>query len=75
MTFEEFTTLLKERKERLEYLIRQVEQEVEYVGIKPYSHNLVSLGLGQIAEEFGNAEANKVIEINSLESLGWSKVD
>lgn len=51
-----------------------IKKEVPYVDIKPYSHNIISLSLGAIAKEFGQAEANKAIVDFDLESLGWAQV-
>jgi len=51
-----------------------IDEEVPYVDVKPYSHNLISLALGAIAKEHGQDEANKAIEDFGLGSLGWSKV-
>lgn len=40
-----------------------------------YAHNIVSLGLFMIAEEFGVAAANEAIEDFGLEAKGWHKRD
>ena len=48
--------------------------ELPFVDLKPYSHNIISLALNAIARGWGNKEANKAITEYSLESLGWRKV-
>ena len=53
---------------------KTIAKEVDYVDIKPYSHNIISLALGAIAREHGNTEANKAIVDFELEDLGWSQV-
>ena len=55
----------------LDQLRMEIEMEVDYVGIKPYSHNIISLALRQIAREYGNAEANKAIKDFGLDQNGW----
>jgi hypothetical protein len=57
----------------LEELRANIQKEVPYVDIKPFSHNIIGLVLSQIADEFGKVEANKAIEDFGLESLGWVK--
>lgn len=52
---------------------REIRQQVPWIGIKPYSHNLIGLTLGCIAEEYGETEANKAIKDFGLDKLGWSK--
>jgi len=59
----------------LEELREKIEDEVPYVDVKPYSHNIIGLLLSQIAKEHGRAEANKAIEDFGLEELGWSKCE
>jgi len=57
----------------LDDLRQRIEDEAEYVDVKRYSHNIISLMLGQIAKGYGDEEANKAIEDFGLEDLGWSK--
>lgn len=54
--------------------IEMIENEVMFVNVKPYSHNMISAALGAIADRWGNAEANRVIDELELEHLGWKKV-
>ena len=58
----------------LEELQARVNEEKEFVGIKRYSHNIISLLLQETANRFGKAEANRIIEEEELEILGWHKV-
>ncbi len=57
--------------ETLEELRQHIEDEVPYVDVAPYSHNIITLLLGQVAQHYGHAEANKVIRELGLEALGW----
>ena len=41
------------------------------VDVLPYSHSLISLALGAIDREWGEAAANKAIRDFGLEELGW----
>jgi len=60
--------ILKER------MINKIKEEIPFVDIKPYSHNLIGLELELLAETFGQAEANKVIRETPLKDLGWGWV-
>ncbi len=51
-----------------------IENEMEFVGLKPYSHNLISIRLKRIADLGGVKEANKTINELGLEDLGWRKL-
>ena len=61
--------------QKLKLLYDKIEKEVDYVDVKPYSHNIISIVLRQISEEFGQDRANEAIENFQLELLGWSKVE
>ena len=50
-----------------------IQNEVEFVDVKPYSHNIISTALRGISDGFGDAKANKAIEDFGLEELGWKK--
>lgn len=55
----------------LEQLKDTIEDEVGYVDVKPYSHNIISITLRIIAENYGQTEANKAIREFGLVKLGW----
>jgi len=57
----------------LDGLLDKLEAEACNVDRLPYSHNIVSLILRQIAKRFGRHEANRAIEDFDLEDLGWAK--
>ena len=52
----------------------RIIHEREWVDIKPYSHNIISLTLRVVASKYGQEEANKLIDECELEILGWKKV-
>ena len=54
-------------------LRRRIKQEAPYVGVKPYSHNIVRLTLAQIAKDHGRAEGNKAVRDFKLESKGFNE--
>ena len=58
----------------LEALKAKIAREVDYVDVKPYSHNIINLVLMQMAHEYGKEAANKTIDEFGLEELGWRKV-
>ena len=61
-------TKLGETKEEL---IAQIRTEIPYIDIRPYSHNIIGIVLGQIADQFGDAEAEKLIKTLGLDKRGW----
>jgi hypothetical protein len=64
----------KQREERLMELYARIEREVEFIDIKQYSHNIISLNLRIISKEFGYNIANEAIDEFGLTLLGWSHV-
>lgn len=66
-------TLDEQREEAILKASAIIEKEVDWVDIKPYSHNIISLALGSLAKEVGNDAANDLIDAFNLEDLGWSK--
>lgn len=61
--------------QKLKLLYDKIEKEVDYIDVKPFSHNIISLVLREISEEFGQDRANEAIEHFHLELFGWSKVE
>jgi hypothetical protein len=51
-----------------------LRREVPFIGLKPFSHNIVGILLQSAASKWGNPYANKLIDDFQLESLGWQKV-
>ena len=58
-------------KETLKELRAEIKKEVPYVDLKPFSHNIISIGLMIITKDYGKEEANKAIRDFELEELGW----
>lgn len=58
--------------ESLKSLRAKIAKEVPYVDIKPYSHNIIGIVLGQIGSEFGKKEVIKAMKDFDLVSLGWT---
>ena len=54
---------------------KTIQNEVDYVDTKPFSHNIISVALSAIAKGFGRKKANKAIEDFGLEELGWHPLD
>lgn len=61
------------KKKTLQELKEIIEREKDYIGIKPYSHNIISLVLLQISQEYNKEEANKCIDEFELQKHGWKK--
>lgn len=62
-------------KKTLDEWREAIAKEVPYVDVKPYSHNIISICLGAIAQEWGRAEADRAIDDFGLKELGWMKED
>lgn len=60
--------------ERVDELRDTIWRESFFVDIKPYSHNMISVCLREVAEIVDNGYANQLIDDFGLEKLGWSKV-
>ena len=56
----------------LKELRTKIEKELPYINIKPYSHNIIGLLLGQIEKMYGKDVVNKTIRELKLHQLGWS---
>lgn len=56
----------------LEEWREDIENEVPYVDVKPFSHNIIGICLGAIAKNFGKSEAEKAITDFGLRDLGWA---
>ena len=48
-----------------------IRKEVDWVDIKPYSHNIIGCALRAIAKDHGQEEANKTIVDFKLYKKGW----
>jgi len=57
----------------LDDLRDEIDEQVDYIDIKPYSHNIIGLVLSMIAKEYGQVEANQAIRDFGLEERGWSQ--
>ena len=58
----------------LKELRNKIDAEVDFVDIKPYSHNIIGLVLNEIFSKFGKDEANKAIRDFGLKPLGWKEL-
>jgi len=58
-------------KKSLAELRDTIETEKNFVDVKPYSHNIISLTLNMIDSNYGREEAVKAMKDFSLEDLGW----
>lgn len=64
----------EETTKSLEELRDKIENEVDYVDDKPYSHNIISLVLRQIDSNYGREAVNQTIDDFNLEDLGWLRL-
>ena len=63
------TTTAEEKRLKI---IDDIEKEIPWVDIKPYSHNIIGAKLGQLAQLCGQEEVDKLIANTPLCELGWS---
>ena len=61
------------KKKTLSEWEQVIDDNVDYVDIKPYSHNIICIALNGIAGRFGIDKANEMIDKYGLEELGWVK--
>jgi hypothetical protein len=59
--------------DRLRELRGRIKKEVPFVGIKPFSHNIIGLSLQEIAKKFGTKAANKAIRDFRLTEKGFNE--
>ena len=59
----------------LEELRQVIENEIPFIDIKPYSHNIISITLRIINDEYGEQEAVNIIADNyELQEKGWGYI-
>lgn len=54
-----------------EEIIQSIKNEIPYVDIKEYSHNIISLELRMYSEIKGVDETYELIKELGLDKLGW----
>ena len=55
----------------LEEYKKQIKNEIPYVDIKPYSHNIIYLKLQLISDEYGDDVVKGLIVELGLNKIGW----
>jgi len=63
-----------EEEKKKKEIINKILEEIRYVDIKPFSHNIINLELRILADKYGQEEANKLIENTNLKNLGWGYI-
>ena len=58
-------------KMKLDKMTMKILHEIPYIDIKPFSHNIISLELRLVSEQFGQDVANQLIEDIGLDTKGW----
>ena len=53
---------------------KKIGNEVEWINIRPYSHNIIGMVLSSVCGEHGKEKANDLIDEFKLEKLGWKKL-
>lgn len=57
-----------------EQLINDILREKDNIGMKPYSHNIVSIKLKMLEEYFGSEEVEKIVRESDLKYMGWGHI-
>ena len=52
-------------------IINKIKEEIPWVDIKPYSHNIIGLELRILGENYGQEEVISLIKSTRLKDLGW----
>ena len=55
----------------LQTLTNKINKEIDFVDIKPFSHNIISLTLRQIEEHYGKEQVLHIIRTTDLKEIGW----
>ena len=55
-------------------IIKTIKEEIPYIYIKPYSHNIIMFGLQTLCENYGKEEVISLIKSTRLKDLGWGYV-
>ena len=59
--------------ETLRQLWARIKREAPYVGIRPYSHNIIRLTLAQIEKDHSGAAANRAVRDFHLAARGFNE--
>lgn len=59
--------------ETLRQLRERIKRESPYVGVRPYSHNIIRITLAQIADAHGRAKANQAVRDFHLTAKGFNE--
>ena len=54
-----------------EQIIAKIKQEIPYVDVKPYSHNIISLELTILEEVAGREAVVELVKTTELKNKGW----
>ena len=57
----------------LRQLRARIKREAPYVGIRPYSHNIIRLTLAQIEKDHGRSAANRAVQDFHLAAKGFNE--
>ena len=58
-------------KMKLDKMTMKILHEIPYIDIKTFSHNIISLELRLVSEQFGQDVANQLIKDFGLDTKGW----
>ena len=60
--------------ERTQKALNLLDEHIPNIDILPYSHNIVSIGIKMLLDEFGDEDGLKIIRESYpvLKDLGWS---
>eukprot|EP01047_Picozoa_sp_COSAG01_P091544 COSAG01_NODE_23119_length_827_cov_5.850275_1_plen_70_part_00 len=53
-----------------EYEVK-IQNQIPYVDVRPYSHNIIAMTLAMISNKFGGEVASDTIRKLGLDRMGW----
>ena len=55
-------------------IIEKIKQEIPFIDVKPFSHNIISLELRLLEEKYGEKEVYNLINSTDLKYKGWGHI-
>tara|TARA_R110000803_G_scaffold146566_1_gene212303 strand:- start:194 stop:415 length:222 start_codon:yes stop_codon:yes gene_type:complete len=52
-------------------IIKKIKEEIPYIDIKPYSHNIIGLELSILEQVAGKEAVIELVKTTRLKNLGW----
>ena len=60
--------------EKIIKILTKIDEEIPYIDIKPYSHNIIGLQLDMLEKLTNEDNIKKVVKEKGLDKLGWGHI-